>query len=185
VIYYLDEIRLSGSPDSDWVSLGYHILAVGEVNSNTSVKAIRVYGFTYEPDMYDFAYSQGIPLAKHEAAASHLRGYADSSGAIEVYEETESVSQSYLDYESAYLDSLENAGKREEITAAGFIYKNCATGSGASLPYLTLDLDILLCLQDGTIQYLPTFHLAHTPTLDFTIRPFIGTGFLDGGVQAG
>ena len=126
---------MTDPPEDDWIALEYHILAVGGERDNQSAKVVRVYGFVSEADLFDFADAQEIPLADHHAAASHLRDYAERTGAIQVYEETGNIPQSYLDYEFAYLDSLEGARKRAEVASAGFIYEDCIAANGGAFPY--------------------------------------------------
>jgi len=99
--FYLDNRQIDKSKVEN-LSKENLLVEIGDKN-NSEDTIIRIRYFSSLEQELNYAKKREIPLEKIFDIEKHLAEYAESSGAIKIYEEKGEIPQKFLDYQSKYI----------------------------------------------------------------------------------
>lgn len=133
--FYLDSLAvLEGTFALDDDSL--YIAITGELTPEPGRGLIKIWGFSSKAGYLAWADAHNLPAARNLAIEEHLRNYADTSGAVSIYDSTGAIPQWYIDYEISYLKKMGILDERSiEDRSLCWLRKGCNHTGG--VPMLT------------------------------------------------
>ncbi len=134
VIYYLDNSKVSENVFDNYkksIDEPYIIRSIIKDSKNGGFVDV-FYAFSSKDRYIEYGDKNGLNLKGQLEFESHMRKYAKESGAIDEFEKTGKVPESYLIYEEKYHTKIFGK-KREEKNISFFLYDHCNGGAYIAL----------------------------------------------------
>ena len=150
--HYLDGVL---NEEQDFDAMDYHSIMIMDKIVDGEVVYYSTHAFTNQEDLYAWTEERDIPLREHHSLIEDLRGYAESSGAIEEYEKTGVMPQYYLDYMNERTNKSQTVAGKVKVLGLGTIYQdgNCVQDDARSAGFFKLNPSVSNRMNNTTSSF--------------------------------
>jgi hypothetical protein len=107
-VFYIDN-KLSNEPSFNYqksINEDFLVLITVKFDISTKITTLQHHGYTTEEGYIEYGENNNLKLKEELQFANHMSAYAEQTGAIEEYEKTGKISESYLAYQEAYYQKV-------------------------------------------------------------------------------